>query len=786
MPSATFLSTLPGWAATLARTVAAKQANTFVIHGLPADLIPVRQESGLVFQLLDDFLTDALFASWPSKVTYNRAEGLGFASQPAKQHFVDRLKAYDAVHGTSWGEALPRDAANAFALLDSYFRHCATLAPARPVVLILPFAETLVPNGDASYRTPEDRAVLVYLRKWAQDPVLLAKNIVVVLVTESLAELDPKLVRASATREVEIPRPDLTERREYLETVRPPEWFGRLSEVPPPRLAELTAGMTRAQLAQLLDGAEAAETRLTLDGVRAAKKEVIETEGMGLLEYVEPKYDLDMVAGMPAVKGRLRRAARAIARGNPSAVPMGYLICGPVGSAKTFLVECFSREIGFPCVKLKNFRSMWVGSTEGESRAHPQDPRLADAGRRGHRRGRCRARQSRTVGRFRHPAAGLRADRELHGRHPPSRQGPLVPDHRPARPAADRPQAPGEGGGAHPAVLSRDLRRVRRDLSGDEEEAQAEQQGRELLRTSQGRPRSRATRARTSKRSWYGRFSKPRQPIRARSPRSTSRAPSPTSSRRPATSSASSRSSPQSSSAPAASSSRSATATSTAPRSRCGSPRSSPSSSRFDLRFAGRGTYSPAAASLRGAGRSGSKDECTAARRPRSSRAAPELGLSAPGARAGSVMPRVSASMSLRSRSAREAADPCLRTAWAACALRSFTLCSAQRTKKRITPSAASSRIQIYTFMGGFFLSIGGRKQESSLGQYRPNSRRARNGAEMRREPQVAISLAAFQTYTLQGTIFRSRPQSGAQGENRCPSPAFAPPLAAFWSSHRS
>jgi SpoVK/Ycf46/Vps4 family AAA+-type ATPase len=71
-----------------------------------------------------------------------------------------------------------------------------------------------------------------------------------------------------------------------------------------------------------------------------------------------------MVAGMPAVKERLRRAARAIARGNPAAVPMGYLICGPVGSAKTFLVECFSNEIGFPCVKLKNFRSMWVGSTE--------------------------------------------------------------------------------------------------------------------------------------------------------------------------------------------------------------------------------------------------------------------------------------------------------------------------------------------------------------------------------------------------------------------------------------
>src|SRR5260370_39424041 len=71
-----------------------------------------------------------------------------------------------------------------------------------------------------------------------------------------------------------------------------------------------------------------------------------------------------MGVGMAGVKERVGRAARARAHGNTAAVPMGYLVCGPVGSAKTFLVECFAREIGFPCVKLKNFRSMWVGSTE--------------------------------------------------------------------------------------------------------------------------------------------------------------------------------------------------------------------------------------------------------------------------------------------------------------------------------------------------------------------------------------------------------------------------------------
>ncbi len=364
IPNHDFFAGLAPWAQTLVKSVQSKQANVFVLHGMTADVVPLRGKDGLRFLRLEDFLADELFQAWPTVVTFNRAEGLGFTTPSARRAFGERMKAYDAVHGTSWADGLPRDAPNCFALLDSYFRHCAAQQPARPVALLLPFAETLVPAGDASGRTPEDRAVLVYLRKWAHDPVLSAKNMVIVLVAESLAELDPKLVRSHATRELEIARPDAAERRTYLEAVRSPDWFRERSELTAERLAALSAGTTRVQIGQLLDGVDAEGRKLTAKDVLLFKKDVIETEGLGLLEYVEPKYDLSMVAGMPVVKERLRRAARAIQRGNPSAVPMGYLVCGPVGSAKTFLVECFVKEVGFPVVKLKNFRSMWVGSTE--------------------------------------------------------------------------------------------------------------------------------------------------------------------------------------------------------------------------------------------------------------------------------------------------------------------------------------------------------------------------------------------------------------------------------------
>ena len=359
-----FIDALPPWAARAARAVRAKQCNTFLLHGVPSDFVPVRSGAGLRFLSLLEFLTSELFKGWESALVYNRAEGLSFGTPAARQHFEDKLKAYDAVHGTTWSKGLPRDPANCFAVLDAYWRQCAAQSPARPVVLVLPFAETVAPAGDPSYRTPEDRAAVVYLRKWSQDPVLLAKNIVVVLVTESLADMDPQLVRSSGTQEVEITRPDTGGRLEFLSAVRGPAWFASHSEIDAARLAELTSGLTRVQLGQLLDAADADGAAITRENLRQAKKEIIESEALGLLEYVEPKHDLSMVAGMPAVKERLRRAARAIAKGASSAVPMGYLVCGPVGSAKTFLVECFTAEIGFPCVKLKNFRSMWVGSTE--------------------------------------------------------------------------------------------------------------------------------------------------------------------------------------------------------------------------------------------------------------------------------------------------------------------------------------------------------------------------------------------------------------------------------------
>jgi len=73
---------------------------------------------------------------------------------------------------------------------------------------------------------------------------------------------------------------------------------------------------------------------------------------------------LDAVAGHEGAKALLRETARALSQGRLDVVPMGYLICGPVGTGKSFIVQCFAKDIGIPVVELLNFRSKWQGQTE--------------------------------------------------------------------------------------------------------------------------------------------------------------------------------------------------------------------------------------------------------------------------------------------------------------------------------------------------------------------------------------------------------------------------------------
>jgi SpoVK/Ycf46/Vps4 family AAA+-type ATPase len=95
------------------------------------------------------------------------------------------------------------------------------------------------------------------------------------------------------------------------------------------------------------------------------KKELVEKDTNGLIEFVSNSKTLDDLYGLEKIKAWLRQDVTLWKKNDVAALPKGYLLCGPVGTGKSFLMECLAGEAGVPVVKMKNFRDKWVGSSEG-------------------------------------------------------------------------------------------------------------------------------------------------------------------------------------------------------------------------------------------------------------------------------------------------------------------------------------------------------------------------------------------------------------------------------------
>ncbi len=359
----------PAWARALAHAIRGRLGNTFVLHGSTHDVVAPARADGTTpaaedFVPLTKFLSNEVFGRRQVVIEYQRANGPIFHTPESHRRFTEAMEIVDLVHGTEHARSLPREPVEFLGLLDSFMQRSLREPEPTGIAILFPYAETLIPEsaGDAN---PDDRAVRVFVQKWATDPGLLAADVSIVLITENLADLNARVIRSPQTVEIDVGRPDESERLAFLRAIRPEDWYRGRAQLSAEQIAGLTSGLTRIQLRQIVSSVD--ERRTTLDAALLAqyKKSVIESECYGLLEYVESSFSLDMVAGHEGVKDRMRRAAKAITAGRLRGVPMGYLVAGPVGSAKTFLVNCFTGEIGFPCVKFLNFRSQWQGVTEG-------------------------------------------------------------------------------------------------------------------------------------------------------------------------------------------------------------------------------------------------------------------------------------------------------------------------------------------------------------------------------------------------------------------------------------
>ncbi|MEP6960611.1 MAG: AAA family ATPase, partial [Acidobacteriota bacterium] len=353
----------PTWAKELSEFFFSGATSQFVLHGNVHDLVPLSAD-GAIYGSLSDFLAEQVFGRWDLVLYYDLARGLrAFAGRDGVRLKNIVVRANDKVGDLA---AARKDSATAFALLDRFVQNNVMAGDdALSAAIVIDHASFLVPSGEPGRLSPSASQEVVTLLNWAASPHVKRLNMAVVLIDESSLALNERVTTNPNVADVEIPMPDEAARSRFLRYAVGARDLAAVSDYREAELARLTAGISLVDLNVLLQFALESEHRLDAGHMRVLKKDLIERQCRGFLEFIAPKWNLDVLVGHAPVKQRLREDAALLKRGDTETLPMGYLVCGPVGTGKTFMAQCMAGEMGVPCVTLKNFRSKYVGETEG-------------------------------------------------------------------------------------------------------------------------------------------------------------------------------------------------------------------------------------------------------------------------------------------------------------------------------------------------------------------------------------------------------------------------------------
>ena len=352
----------PAWAGKLAELYFSGTTSMFVVHGNTFDMVRAGNDRWIG---LADFLAEQLFGRWDLVIHYDLARGLRCAAGANAKRLQEMVETANKWIGDL--RALPRDPTKGLAALDILVQKNVMADPEKRLrcAILIDHAGYVAPSGDRLGLNEQTH--LVTLLNWASSPYVKRLNVAFVLIDPRLSSVAERLTGNPHVAAIEVPLPAIDERTAFLEAqVRASgREIASFSDYTIAELGKLTAGIGLTDLEVLVRSTIEGGRRLDRNYFKELKKRLIERQAQGMLEFVEPKWGLDTVVGHDAAKKRLLDDAELIKRGELETVPMGYLFCGPVGTGKSFLATCAAGSIGIPAVVLKNFRSKYVGETEG-------------------------------------------------------------------------------------------------------------------------------------------------------------------------------------------------------------------------------------------------------------------------------------------------------------------------------------------------------------------------------------------------------------------------------------
>lgn len=355
----------PAWAGELADLYYSGTTSMFILWGNVHDLVRTVENGNDRYVALEDFLAAQLFGRWDLVIGYDLGRGL----RPLAGGNPDRHRSMALTLNSQWGDppSWPRECDLVLLGLDAYIeRNLIEPAESRKsIAFLFNYAQYIIPGGDIDALARSGAARLVRFLRWAQNPQVKRINMAFVLIADKLTEINDRLVQSPHVATIEVPLPDTTERERFVQFNNREQKVENLVDLGDANVAEVSNGLSLTSLDVVLTQTARSGKKLDGNRFRLMKKSMIERQCQGLIEFIQPTHTLDLLVGHGTAKQRLQEDAAWISKGKLDAAPMGYLICGPVGTGKTFLSECYAGSIGIPCAVLRNFRSKYVGETEG-------------------------------------------------------------------------------------------------------------------------------------------------------------------------------------------------------------------------------------------------------------------------------------------------------------------------------------------------------------------------------------------------------------------------------------
>lgn len=361
-----YMSFLPKWGQDFTEKYLSGTTNLYFIYGNIRDYLPHGNDQKFVFVRVSDYISEVFFGNNGIIIFYDRSQGVKFCHNDDRKEYLEIMHELNPQVEIEDFES--PDPMLSFAYLEQFFLYKKRSKDKRRIALIIDYAETIIPANDIGDLDEVDRFCFVTCNRWAHLPWFTDFDISIIMLTENIADINSRLASSPSTIKIQVPLPDEKTRTLFLRFMQSQgiEKLELLIErgVSVDSLGKLSAGLNLFNLYQLAAEAYQKEIPISLDYLAQKKREIIEREASGLLEFVETQHDLSFVSGHEFVKKRFELAAKALKRGRVEVMPMGYLICGPIGTGKSFMVSAFANEIGIPMVKLGNIHSQNRGFTE--------------------------------------------------------------------------------------------------------------------------------------------------------------------------------------------------------------------------------------------------------------------------------------------------------------------------------------------------------------------------------------------------------------------------------------